>query len=127
MSSILYACEEWVFSLRYEDDSVREKIMTQTELMGYTDVVTGKEEDRRKLVILDLFPIRSKNSGDVWAYKLTTQSIGSGKQSQITLRRAKYDQKPVRQYDVIDVYSCPKDKKGYFELLSYSIVKEDRL
>ncbi len=127
MSSILYACEEWVFSLRYEDDSVREKIMKQTELMGYTDVVTGKEEDRRKLVILDLFPLRSKNSGDVWAYKLTTQSIGSGKQSQITLRRAKYDQKPVRQYDVIDVYSCPKDKKGYFELLSYSIIKEDRL
>lgn len=127
MSSILYACEEWVFSLRYEDDSIREKIMTQTDLMGYTDVVTGKEEDRRKLVILDLFPLRSKNSGDVWAYKLTTQSIGSGKQSQITLRRAKYDQKPVKQYDVIDVYSCPKDKKGYFELLSYSIVKEDRL
>ena len=127
MCSILYACEEWVFSLRYEDDSIREKIMTQTELMGYTDVVTGKEEDRRKLVILDLFPLRSKNSGDVWAYKLTTQSIGSGKQSQVTLRRAKYDQKPVKQYDVIDVYSCSKDKKGYFELLSYSIVKEDRL
>lgn len=127
MCSILYACEEWVFSLRYEDDSIREKIMTQTELMGYTDVVTGKEEDRRKLVILDLFPLRSKNNGDVWAYKLTTQSIGSGKQSQVTLRRAKYDQKPVKQYDVIDVYSCPKDKKGYFELLSYSIVKEDRL
>lgn len=127
MPAILKETELWVRSLDHPDMSVRAKIEKQTEYMGYADVTTGREEDRRKLVILDMFPLKAKGGGEPWAYKLVTQSLGSGKQSQLTLRKRKYDQRPVKKYDVIYCWSCPKDKRGYFELMSYDVLGENEI
>ena len=127
MPALLKDVEMWVRTIGYSDMPVRDKIEKQTEYMGYADVTTGREEDRRKLVVLDMFPLKSKGGGEPWAYKLTTQSLGSGKQSQLTLRKRKYDQQPVKKYDVIYVWSCPKDKKGYFDLVSYDVLRENEI
>lgn len=127
MNAILEETEAWVRSLHYPDVPVRLKIEKQVEFMGYADVTTGKEEDRRKLVILDMMPLKGKGGGEVWAYKLTTQSLGSGKQAQVTLRKKKFDQQPIRKYDVILCFACPKDKNGFFNLMSYEVLREDEM
>lgn len=61
------ACEKAVKSLNLPDVDLKNKIQTQLELMGYIDLTTKKPEDRRKLLITDVFPLVSKRiitSGD---------------------------------------------------------------
>lgn len=122
MEGLLGACESWAYSLAHPDTDYKSKIQFQLEYLGYADMVSGKEEDRQKLIILDMFPLKGKQSGEVWAYALTTRSVGSGKVARITVRKWKFDARPFGKLDMIYCHSCPKDKKGYFNLEAYDVL-----
>ena len=60
MAGLLNECESVIKSLHLPDLDLKCKIQNQIELMGYIDLTTNKKEDRRKLLITDVFPLSSK-------------------------------------------------------------------
>lgn len=101
IQEILAEIGQYILSLDLPDLSVAEKIQYQKEHLGYVDLSTGKLEDATKLVIVDITAMKTKDKKKIWAYKLETSSLGSGKRSELMLSSRVYDQNPIRKYDII--------------------------
>ncbi len=94
--------EQYIKSFKIEDFSLREKAVTQLEYLGYVDIKTGLPEDTQKLFVLSIEPIKTKDKGSVWAYRLKTCSVGRGKKSEVSILAKKYKE-PIKKYDTIYV------------------------
>lgn len=122
MAGLLDECEDVIKSLHLPDLDLKCKIQNQIELMGYIDLTTNKKEDRRKLLITDVFPLSSKKDNTVWGYAAQTRSIGSGKASRLTIRSSVYAKTPVKRFDIIYAKELEKNRSGYWYLLDYDLI-----
>ena len=122
MAGLLNECESVIKSLHLPDLDLKCKIQNQIELMGYIDLTTNKKEDRRKLLITDVFPLSSKKDNTVWGYAAQTRSIGSGKVSRLTIRSSVYAKTPVKRFDIIYAKGLEKNRSGYWYLLDYDLI-----
>lgn len=122
MAGLLDECEDVIKSLHLPDLDLKCKIQNQIELMGYIDLTTNKKEDRRKLLITDVFPLSSKKDNTVWGYAAQTRSIGSGKVSRLTIRSSVYAKTPVKRFDIIYAKELEKNRSGYWYLLDYDLI-----
>lgn len=122
MEGLLSACENTIKSLNLPDLDLKCKIQSQLELMGYIDLTTQNPEDRRKLLVSDVYPMVSKDKGTVWGYALQTRSIGSGKTARLTVRAYTFTKNPIKRFDIIMAKELEKNKSGYWYLLDYEQV-----
>lgn len=122
MHGILNACEETIKALNLPDIDLKVKIQNQLELMGYIDLTTKRPEDRRKLLITDIYSLASKENREIWGYAAYTRSIGTGKTARLTIRSKRYDKNPIRKYDIIFAKDLEKNKSGYWYLLDYELL-----
>lgn len=122
MPGLLRHCERLVREMHIPDFDLKTKMQTQLENLGYVDLTTNKEEDRRKLIVMDVFPLKSKKDNTVWGYAIQARSIGSGKTSRLTLRSRIYDKKPIKRFDVIFASDVQKERSGYWYLVGYDYV-----
>ena len=122
VAQVLRECEGRVLAAGIEDLPFRVKIENQQEILGYVDIRTGKEEDRRLVLVSDFRPLLSKDTGKPWGYACFTQSLGSGKRIRLTLRSRQYDQNPIKNGSIIYVDRCTKNKSGYWYLDQYHLV-----
>ncbi len=122
MAGLLDECEDVIKSLHLPDLDLKCKIQNQIELMGYIDLTTNKKEDRRKLLITDVFPLSSKKDNTVWGYAAQTRSIGSGKVSRLTIRSSVYAKAPIKRFDIIYAKELEKNRSGYWYLLDYDLI-----
>lgn len=122
VAQTLRECEDRVLAAGIEDLPFRVKIENQQEILGYVDIRTGKEEDRRLVLVSDFRPLLSKDTGKPWGYACFTQSLGSGKRIRLTLRSRQYDQNPIKKGSIIYVDRCTKNKSGYWYLDQYHLV-----
>ena len=122
MAGLLNECESVIKSLHLPDLDLKCKIQNQIELIGYIDLTTNKKEDRRKLLITDVFPLSSKKDNTVWGYAAQTRSIGSGKVSRLTIRSSVYAKTPVKRFDIIYAKELEKNRSGYWYLLDYDLI-----
>lgn len=122
MGGLLSACEDYVRSLHLEDLSLKLKIQNSIDLLGYVDISTGKPEDRCLLLMTDITPMVSKQSGSVWGYRVDTRSLGTGKTARLTIRERVFTSNPLSKGDI--VRTTPSDlwrnDQGYWYLLKYS-------
>ena len=51
MDGLLHEAEDTILSLGLEDVNYRVKMQNQLDILGYIELTTNKEEDRRKLII----------------------------------------------------------------------------
>ena len=86
--------------------------------MGYVGYISGKEEDRRKLYITDIYPLKRKRDGKQFGYSVITKSIGSGVESRFSVFNRVFDKEPVKKGDIIYCKSFNKDGP-YFILTGY--------
>lgn len=121
MDGLLADAEAYVRGLQIEDYDIQTKIRQQNESLGYVDLTTNKEEDRRRLLISELHPLKSKNDGAIWGYAAFTRSIGSGKSSRLTVRANTYKLEPFRAGDIIYAKQVSKNKSGYWYLDSFQV------
>lgn len=119
MSSLLNDVYSEVKKMSLEDLPFKLKIANQKEILGYFDLVSNKEEDRQKLVVMSVVPLKSKENKKIWGYALFTKSIGSGKNGRLTLKTSIYKQDPVNELDIIDAKRISQNKAGYWYLLDY--------
>ena len=117
--SIMCECEQLIKNVGMPDLSDTVKIQNFSDIMGYAGYVSNKEEDRRKLFIKDIFPLRRKKDGKQFGYSILTQSIGSGIESRFTVFNKIYDVDPIKKNDIIFCKSFLREG-SYFTLTGYS-------
>lgn len=120
MPGLLLACEDYIFERKIEDLDYRVKAQNQNEILGYIDLTTGKEEDRKKLYIMDVYELPDRFKGGIWKYKVKAKSIGSGKVSSWDVMPIAMNRNRLASGDIISVDDWSKNSKGYFELLRYT-------
>lgn len=118
MDGLLAACEEQIRKSGVPDLTLKVKIQNSIEYLGYVGIQTERPEDRRKLLITEVFPMRGQN-GVPWGYKVNTQSLGTGKQSSLTIPARIYSENQVAKGDIVYADNCYKNPKGYWYLNSY--------
>lgn len=118
MDGLLAACEEQIRKSNIPDLTLKVKVQNSIEYLGYVGIQTERPEDRRKLLITEVFPIRGQN-GVPWGYKVNTQSLGTGKQSSLTIPARIYAENQVAKDDIVYAENCYKNRKGYWYLNSY--------
>ena len=102
-----------------EDLSDILKVRNFADVMGYVGYVSGKEEDRRKLYVLETYPLVRKKDGKQFGYSVVTKSIGSGKESRFTVVNSLYNKEPISKGDII--YCKNFERNGqYFRLTQYT-------
>lgn len=121
VKSILYEAEKSILDLHMSDLSDNIKVQNFAEVMGYVGYVSGKEEDRSKLYILDIYPLQRKSDKKQFGYSIITKSIGSGKESRFTVFNRVYDKEPFQKGNIIRCTSYDYDGK-YFTLTGYQII-----
>ena len=97
------------------------RIQNSIDILGYCDIRTGKEEDRRRLMITDVMPIKSQATGEIWSYRISTKSVGSGKTARLTVRIGDYNQQPINAGDLVYAHDVFLNNKGYWYLSSYTV------
>lgn len=122
----LYDFENYIKNNPLEDISMKQRIDYTMEILGYTDVVTGKECDRRRLLITDCIAIPDKQ-GKIWAYRIGTRSLGSGKTARLTVRDNVYQANPLAVGDIIYAAELFKNQNGYWYLIKYNIEHKEKL
>ena len=117
--SILYEAEIAVKKANIEDLSDVMKVKNFAEIMGYVGYVSGKPEDRRKLYVMDVYPLHRKADNKQFGYSIITKSIGSGVESRFTVFNALYNKDPIHKDDIILCTGYERDGP-YFKLTGYS-------
>ena len=120
--SILIESEHVIKKLGLEDLSDILKVRNFKDVMGYVGYISGKEEDRRKLYVLDKYKLVRKKDGKQFGYSILTKSIGSGKESRFTVINNVHDKNPIKAGDIIFCSGYQTDGK-YFRLTNYSILQ----
>ena len=121
MHSILVEAEDAILALGMDDLGDVLKVKNFADVMGYAGYVSGKEEDRRKLYVIDTYPLIRKRDGKQFGYSVITKSIGSGIESRFTVPNKTYDALPINKGDIIYCTAYVKDGP-YFRLTGYSRV-----
>lgn len=118
IESIMNAYEDKLLSLSIPEFGYKDMMVTQKEYLGFVSLVTGKEEDRAKLRIKGVYPVCRKSDGKQFGYSIITQSIGSGKESRMTVFNKRYDKNPIHENDIILCKRWERDGK-YYQLVDY--------
>ena len=116
--AILHEIEDAVKSIGMEDLSDITKVQNFYDAMGYFGYTSGKEEDRPKLFVLDIFEVKRKKDGKQFGYNIITKSIGSGKESKFTVFNRVFNKDPIVKGDIIYCKRYERDGE-YFTLTAY--------
>ena len=122
MDGLLAESEQQVRDMHLPGYTLQEKAKQQLETLGYIDLTTRREEDRRKLFITDMRKLKSKDTGAVWGITIFTRSVGSGKIGRLTVRKEVYDAKPFEVNDIVYASQVYKNRAGWWYLDEYDIV-----
>lgn len=121
VDSIMREAEDSIKAIHMEDLSDILKVRNFADVMGYVGYVSGKEEDRRKLYVMDIYPLVRRKDGKQFGYSIITKSIGSGVESRFTVVNKIYDEDPIKKDDII--YCKGFERNGqYFRLTRYEKV-----
>lgn len=121
MYSILIEAEGAILALGMEDLSDTLKVRNFADVMGYAGYVSGKQEDRRKLYVIDTYPLVRRRDGKQFGYSVITKSIGSGIEARFTVPNRTFDALPIAKGDIIYCTSYVRDGQ-YFRLTGYQKV-----
>lgn len=116
--AILREVEDVIKSLSLEDLSDILKVRNFVDVMGYVGYTSGKEEDRRKLYVMEIYPLVRRKDGKQFGYSVITKSIGSGVEARFTVFNRVFDKEPVKKGDIIICKSWERDGQ-YFRLTGY--------
>ena len=119
INSMLYSYEKNVIEKCKTDIPYRVKIQNQLDILGYVDLTTGLAEDRRKLFVTDCTEQKNQRSGEIWAYRIGTKSVGTGKTARLTVRNSVYKKDPIQAGDILYAANLFKNDAGYWYLTDY--------
>lgn len=121
VESLLKEVESSIKSIKMDDLDEKLKAINFMDIMGYAGYTTGRNEDRSKLYILNVYPLCRKKDGKQFGYSIVTKSLGSGIESRFTVMNKIYNSEPVKKGDFIKCLSWSKDN-GFFRMDRYEML-----
>lgn len=118
LPSAMRDTEDLIKSLNMPDLSDILKVQNFKDAIGYAGYVSGKPEDRRKLLVLDIYPLHRKKDKKQFGYSVITKSIGSGKEARFTVVNKIFDENPIKKDEIIYCKNFIRDGQ-YFKLTDY--------
>lgn len=118
IDSILHEAEDAVLALHMDDLDDVVKVRNFAETMGYVGYTSGKEEDRRKLYVMEAYPLFRKKDNKKFGYSIVTKSIGSGVDGRFTVPNSVFDADPIKKGDIIYCTSWSRNGQ-YFRMDGY--------
>lgn len=115
---IIREAEDRLFTLGIQDLPLTFKARNFMEIMGYAGYVSGNDKDRNKLYITGVYPVRRKKDNEIFGYSILTQSLGSGKESRMTVFKKVYENDPIKEGDIIVCKQWKRDG-AYFQMTRY--------
>ena len=112
---------EYISGIPDSDIPAKEKIEAQLEYLGFIQA-TGQESDRRTGYVKAVYPSRRKSDNKIWAYNVKVVFLGKGKESDLTVYKARFDKCKIEKGDIIYADQVqPKDWQGrrYWYLTNY--------
>lgn len=119
--SIMKEAEDAIKAIHMEDLSDLLKVRNFVDVMGYVGYVSGKDEDRRKLYVMEVYPLVRRKDNKQFGYSVVTKSIGSGKNGRFTVVNSVFNADPIQKGDIIYCKSFEREGQ-YFRLTGYSKV-----
>lgn len=119
ITSIMHEIEDAIKAIHMDDLNDLLKVRNFADAMGYVGYVSGKEEDRRKLYVLDVYKLVRKKDNKHFGYSVVTKSIGSGIESRFTVVNKIYDQEPIKKGDIIFCKTFERNGQ-YYRLTGYN-------
>lgn len=116
--AIVRECEDEVKRIGMSDLSLVLKARNFVEAMGYPGYFTGQEQDRNKLYIRDVFPVKRRSDGEIFAYNVLTFSLGSGIEASMTVFKGPFEKEPIKKDDIITCKGWKRDGK-WFRMTDY--------
>lgn len=116
--SIMREAEDIIKGLGLKDLDAVMKARNFSDIMGYAGYVSWRQEDRAKLYVVNVIPLKRKKDGKRFGYSVITKSIGSGKESRFTVFNSVFDRAPIQRDDIILCTSYVKEGE-YFKMTSY--------
>lgn len=116
--SILQEAEDALKAVGMPDLNDIDKVRNFYDVMGYIGYVSGKQEDRPKLYVLDVYPLVRRKDNKQFGYSVVTKSIGSGKESRFTVANNLFNALPIRKGDIILCRGFQRDG-SYYRMSSY--------
>ena len=117
--SIMHELYEYYKITITDDFPAKDKISWQQEYMGYTDLRSSNPEDRFKLLVKSVKPLRTKDKSKTWAYALDCVSLYSSKNNELLVYQKIFDKNPLLENDIIQVNPNCMQKKVYNERVSW--------
>lgn len=118
ITSVMQECEDLIKSSNIPDLSDYVKIQNFYDCLGYFGYMTGRQEDRRKLYVIEIKPLKRKKDGNQFGYSIITKSIGSGVESRFTVYNRLFNQKQISKNDIIYCKDYTRDG-SYFVMTDY--------
>lgn len=118
VNSIMQETEMAVKRAKMPDLNDITKIRNFVDVMGYVGYVSGREEDRPKLYVLDIYPLKRKRDKAQFGYSVITKSIGSGIESRFTVFNRVFSKEPIKKDDIILCKGYDRDGQ-YFTMTEY--------
>lgn len=116
--AILDELETYITGLPLEDFDFKTKIATQREYLGFVCITTANDADRSKLMVKGVFPLHRKKDDALFGYSIVSQSMGSGKESCMTVFKRRFEANPIKEGDLIRCKKWQRDGQ-YFQMLDY--------
>lgn len=121
IDAILREAETAIKSLGLSDLEVFHKVKNYADILGYPGYISGREEDRRVLYVLDIFPAKRKKDKVQFGYNIVTKSVGSGVEARFTIFNTVYKKDPIKKGDLIYCKAYTVDR-SYFTMRQYEHV-----
>ena len=118
VESVMRETEDAVKAIHMDDLPDLTKVQNFIEIMGYAGYSSGREEDRRKLYVTDVFPLTRKSDGKQFGYSILTTSIGSGKTGRFSVMNSVWNKDPIKKGDLIKCIEYVREGL-YFRLTQY--------
>lgn len=118
VNSIMQETERAVKRAKMPDLNDITKVRNFVDVMGYVGYVSGREEDRPKLYVLDIYPLKRKRDKAQFGYSVITKSIGSGIESRFTVFNRVFSKEPIKKDDIILCKGYDRDGQ-YFTMTEY--------
>jgi len=119
--------EDYIQSMDIEDFTVKQRATTQLEYLGYIDIKTGLQSDINKLFVLNVEKLKTRDKTRVWAYRVKTQSVGRGKQAELTVFSRDFDRQPLSKFDTIKIKKEWLQRKEYGGYINWYLSRYEKI
>ena len=121
LEELIESLRDFERELDNESFSITETISIRTKYLGF--FITGKEEDRRILIVKRIQDARTKDKSRLFGKNISAVSLGSGKETWYTIVSKDYNLcGEIKENSVIQCINY-YTKNGYFNIDNYKVLE----